>query len=141
MPNVGDTGNGATFVAGTTAVTLAVQKIKIGKYEIDALDVSLLATTDFSLVIASDLKKPVTVTLEGVFSTSVNAPVLGSAPETGTVTFPQRTGESAAATLAGTGFWKSWEIGELANGTIQTVTAEFQFDGDTGPAFTKATTS
>jgi hypothetical protein len=141
MANLGDTGNGATAVFGTSALSLAITEIQIGEITIDMLDVSLLATTDFMLEIASDLKKAPEVTLKFVFDTLATAPVVGGVPETFTVTFPLRTGEATAANLAGTIVITGFQLPELKNGTIQTGTAKVKFNGDTGPAYTKAIAS
>lgn len=138
MANLGDTGNGATFVLGTTSLTLAVESIQIGEITIDMLDVSVLGTTDFMIEIASDLKRAPEVTVNFVFVTTATAPVVGSAAQTGTLTFPLRSGESTAANLAGTGVITSFKLPDLQNGVVQKGSMKFKYDGDTGPTYTVA---
>lgn len=139
MPLLGDTGQGATATFGTSSLSLAVTKILIGEISIDMLDVSVLATTDYLEMIASDLKKTPEVTLDFVFVTSATAPVVGGAAETMTVTFPQRTGETAAATLVGTAQFTSFKLPDLQLGQIQAGQCKWKYNGDTGPTYTKAT--
>lgn len=141
MANLGATGNGATLTLATSSLTLAITKIQIGEITVDMLDVSVLGTTDFEILIKSDLKKTPEIMAEFVFVTSATAPTVASAAETGTVTFPQLTGESAAATLAGTGVVTSFKLPDLENGVVQKGSLKFRYDGDTGPTYTKATTA
>lgn len=138
MASVGDTGNGATAVFGTSALSLLITEIQIGEISIDMLDVSLLATTDFAIEIASDLKKAPEVTLKAVHNTALVAPTVGGAPETFTVTFPLRTGEAAAANLAGTVVITGYTLPTLKNGEVQMLDVKVKFDGDTGPTYTKS---
>lgn len=141
MTLLGDTGNGATATFGTSSLSLAITKIQIGEISIDMLGVSTLATTDYMEEVASDLKKAPEVTIDFVFSTSANAPAVGGAAETMTITFPQRTGETAAATLVGTAQFVGLKLPDLENGKIQTGQVKWKYNGDTGPTYTKATTS
>lgn len=139
MPLIGDTGQGATVTFATSALTLAVTQIQIGEITIDMLDVSTLATTDFMEKIASDLKKAPEVTLTFVFVASANFPGVGGAAETMTITLPLLTGGTVAANLAGTAQFTSAKLPDLQLGKIQTGTCKFQYNGDTGPTYTKQT--
>lgn len=138
MTLLGDTGNGATATFGTSSLSLAITKITIGEITIDMLGVSTLATTDYMEEIASDLKKAPEVTLEFIFGTLANAPAVGGAAETMTVTFPLRTGEGTAANLAGTAQFTAFKLPDLENGKIQSGSCKWKYNGDTGPAYTKA---
>lgn len=141
MPLVGDTGNGATLTFGTTSLALLWETISIGEESIEMLDVSVLATTAFQEMIASDLKQTPEVTVTFVTNTIGAHVAVGAAPETITITAPQRTGETGGATYAGTAVITSFKrFGELANGTIQKGELKFKYDGDTGPTWTAATT-
>lgn len=142
MALVGDTGNGATVTFATTSLSLLITSIQIGEETVEMLDVSTLATTGFMESIASDLKTTPEVTLTYVTDTSDAAPAVGGAAETITITAPQRTGETAAATYAGTAqITSSVVVQQFANGQIQTGQLKFKYNGDTGPTFTAATTS
>lgn len=139
MALIGDTGQGATVTFATSTLALAVTKIKIGEITIDMLDVSTLATTDYMESIASDLKKAPEVELEFVFVATATAPVVGGAAETMTVTLPMLTGGATAANLAGTAQFTSFKIPDLELGKIQTGSCKWQYNGDTGPTYTKQT--
>lgn len=141
MPNIGDTGNGATVTFGTSSLSLAITQIQIGEETIDMLDVSTLATTAYMERIASDLKDPPEVTVSFVFVTSATMPVVGDAPETMTITWPLQTGNNAAANLAGTAVFTSRKLPDLQNGQVQIGQCKWKYNGDTGPTYTKATTS
>lgn len=135
----GDTGQGFTFTFGTQSITLLITQITIGKWSITDLDVSTLATTDFMEKLASDLKDAGTFTVDFIWKTSTTAPVVGTTPETLTITFAQMTGDTAAATLIGTGYvkeitWPTAALGQVNKGQITCT-----WNGDTGPAYTKAT--
>lgn len=141
MPTNGDTGQGWTFTFGTQSISLLVTAINAGKWSVNALDVSVLATTDFMEKLASDLKDAGTFTVDFLWKTSTTAPVVGTTPETFTITAAQMSGDTAAATLAGTGFvqditWPTAALGAVNKGQITCC-----WNGDTGPTYTKATTS
>lgn len=137
----GDTGQGWTFTFGTQSITLLITSINVGKWSVAALDVSVLATTDFMEKLASDLRDAGTFTVDFIWRTSTTAPVIGATPETFTITAAQMTGDTAAATLAGTGFvqditWPTAALGSVNRGQITCV-----WNGDTGPTYTRATTA
>lgn len=139
MALVGDTGNGATFTLSVTGGSYAITKISIGEITVDFQDVSTLSSQDFEEMIANALKKAPEVTIDFVFNTtSSTLPDPASAAETGTVTFPLRTGETTAANLAGTGQVSGLKYPDFANGEVQNGQFKFKYNGDTGPAFTAA---
>jgi hypothetical protein len=141
MPLLGDTGQLMTATFATSSLSLAVTEITIGAHTIDMLDVSVLASTGFQKLIASDLKKAGKVKLKFVFVTSATMPVIGAAPETMTVTWPLQTGNAVAANLAGTGVFTDLKLADGKLGEVMFGECEYQHDGDTGPTYTKATTS
>lgn len=138
MAIAGDVGNGATFTLGTQAISLLIKSIQIGAITVDMLDVSLLATTDFMLEIAAELKKAPEITVNFLHATLLDEVEVGVAAETGTVTFPLRTGEGTAANLAGTGQVTSFKLPDLQINTVQEGSLVFKYNGDTGPTYTKA---
>lgn len=137
----GDTGLGATFTMGTQAITLLITSITVGEEKIDMLDVSTLASTGFMEKVASDLKDAGEATVEFLWKTSTDKPAVGAAAETFTITWPQQAGDTAAATLAGTGVGTSLKYPDLKPGEIQKGSYTFTWDGDTGPTYTEATTA
>lgn len=137
----GDTGQGWTFTFGTQSISLLVTQITCGKWTVTDLDVSVLSDTGFMKKLASDLKDAGTATIDFLWKTSTTAPVVGTTPETFTITAAQMTGDTAAATLAGTGYvkeitWPTAALGQVNKGQIV-----ITWNGDTGPTYTKATTS
>lgn len=139
MALIGDTGQGMTATFGTSSLSLAVTEITIGTISIDMLNVSTLATTDFEELISSDLKKIGKVKLKFVFVGSATAPVVGGAAETMTVTWPLFTGGSTAANLAGTAQFTDLHLADGKLGEVMFGECEWQYNGDTGPTYTKAT--
>lgn len=71
-------------------------------------------------------------------------PPIDQDPETLTITFPLDDGESAGATLAGTGFFSGYtppELADIEDGDegLQKTTIVWEWDGMTGPTWTDAT--
>lgn len=141
MPNIGDTGQGMTATFGTSSLSLAVTEITVGTQSINMLNVSTLASTGFEKLIASDLKTIGKCKLKFIFVASATAPVVGAAPETMTITYPLFAGNVAAANLAGTAVFTDLKLPDGKLGEVMFGECEFQYDGDTGPTYTKATTS
>jgi hypothetical protein len=138
MALVGDTGNGATFTLSAQATSFLIQKISIGESSIDMVDISHLGTTGRMEEILADLATNEEITLDVVWDTALTLPNVGAAAETGTVTFPLRTGEATAANLAGTGHFTARKLPDFANGEAQMGQFKFRFNGDTGPTYTKS---
>lgn len=141
MPNIGDTGQGMTATFGTSTLSLAVTEITIGAQTLNMLNVSTLATTGFEDLIASDLKQIGKVKLRFVFVTQATMPVVGGAAETMTITWPLQTGDNAAANLAGTAVFTDLKLADGRLGEVMFGEVDFQYNGDTGPTYTKATTA
>lgn len=131
----GDTGNGTTLTFGTSSLSLLITQITVGEETIDMLDASTLATTDYQTMIRSDLKKTPEVTFQAIFVQTANAPTVGAAPETVTVTYPTLGG--TAANIAGTAVITGRTFPAAANGQIMMLQGKIKYDGDTGPAYTK----
>lgn len=141
MPLVGDTGNGATFTLTTqTAVnSYKIQSIQIGETTLDMLDVSHLGTSTVQERIASDLQKPGPLTVNFIFSASATALSVTGAVDTATVTLPVLSTQTTTtgATYTGSGVVASVKLPDLQNGTVQIGTIKFEFDGDTGPTYSR----
>lgn len=134
-----DTGNGATIAYATTTFAVKVRDIVLPSHSRDPLDASTLDTTGFEKSIQGDLTKRPMLKVRFLWDTFYAIPSLSSTPETVTVTLPQRTGESSAATYAGTAFFQNVQFPTLANGTVQEGSMDIVFDGGTGPTWTKST--
>jgi hypothetical protein len=137
----GDTGQGMTATFGASSLSLAVTEITVGSETLDMLNVSTLASTGFEKLVRSDLKKIGKCKLKFIFVASATAPVVGAAPETMTITYPLFTGNVVAANLAGSAVFTDFKLPDGKLGEIMFGECEFQYDGTTGPTYTKATTS
>lgn len=147
MALTGDTGNGATlsFAASMgfgTSNTTSMELISItpGAETVGSIDVSTLGTSDCMESIPSDLRD--VGELSGTFkwltsnaATQAGFPDLPAAAGTVTVTWPARSG-TTAATYVGTGFITSWKPPSLQNGELQVGEFSVKFDGETGPTWT-----
>jgi len=133
-----DTGLGAT-VAFTGIVGL-LQEVDLGEQTIEMLDSSYLGTTGFVEKVVGDLVDGGTVTVTMLFNTS-STPITTGTNATLTATFPTRTGESAAATYAGTATLTSQTFPTLIRNELQRQTLTFDLDGQTGPTYTVSTVS
>lgn len=136
-----DTGNGASVTFSTYSGTLAVIDIDLGEQSIGTLDATVLASQDFKKYIFEDLAETNEVTMTVQWDTTETPPACDGVPETVTITFPQRTGETAAANLAGTGAFTTVKYPMLANSEVQQGEITVKFDGQTGPTYTAATTA
>lgn len=144
MALTGDTGNGATIVFsgnmgfGTATTSLQIINVSQGEESVAVIDVSTLATTDAMESIPSDLREIAESSATFKFITTAPVVDLPAAAGTITITWPIRTGETTAATYAGTGFITGFTPPSLANGELQTGEIKWKWDGDTGPTFTIA---
>lgn len=136
----GDTGNGSTisFASGITA-TLKVRSIDPSEVSKPQLDCSHLGTTVYRKLIPDDLTDPPTLAIEYVFDTFDADIAPGTNLGSVVVTFPLRTGESTEAEYAGTAYVASVKKPRLENGVVQMGMVTVQFDGVTGPTWTKST--
>ena len=130
------TGNSST-VSGL-GVTSSIISIEPSPVNVDALDISVLATAGYKKSRPSDLRNPVTVKvmfyyLGGQDHTGTTMAPLASVIYTGTtftVTYPALTGGS----VAGTAFVKDYELPAAKNGEVMVGSYTIQYDGATGPA-------
>lgn len=135
-----DTGAGATLVLTTTGAVGTIRNIKLPEFTIDSLDTSALGTTTYMEKTKTDLADPGEITAEILFDGTVSVPSLG-VHETVTVTFPKIVASNTAATLAATGFIRSYQMPELQVGELQIATITIALDGGynsgTEPTWTK----
>lgn len=146
MPTLlADTGNGATLTQTGTVTEvvnffseLKVRRIEFPEVSNERIDASYLGSTTYREYIPADLTDPPSLTVTCIFETSVSMPAAGDDMGTITVTYPLRTGEVTAATYAGTGNVGAVTMPSIANGEVMECTIRVDFDGGTGPTFTKA---
>lgn len=133
-----DTGHGATATLSSSAYSFNWTSLDLGEETLEPVDTTHLGTSGYRTSIPGDLKSPGQVTMPHQFDAEAAQIVLGTV-ETLTITFPQESGQSAAATLVGTGFFLRHKRPNLQTDTIQDGELVFQFNGLTGPTFTAAT--
>lgn len=153
MPICADTGNQATLAVsapkladGTTADTDVatffsagkVVRIEFPEEALERVECSHLGTDIYKSYIPADLVDPPQVNVTVNFETLHKVPFTGQALGTVTITFPLRPGEQTAASYAGTGYIGAVTMPTLANGELQQIQLRIDFDGVTGPTFTKA---
>jgi hypothetical protein len=148
-----DTGNGGSFgvsgpkqADGTTADTavatfftnLKIKRIEFPEEALERIECSDLANDIYKSYIPADLVDPPQINLTANFRTDDAVPFKGQILGTATVTFPLRAGEATAATYAGTAYVGAITMPSLANGELQEIKLRIDFDGVTGPTFTKS---
>lgn len=137
MANNADTGAGTTIAFGTTGFTAYFTEVDSGEQSRPALEDTYLASTKKTFM-PGDLEDPGVLSGSFYWNQSFTTfPATTTTPETVTVTFPLKSGESTNATLAGTGIVTRVKgpvarVGNLMMGSITV-----QWDGKTGPTYTK----
>lgn len=145
MPVSGDTGNGATLTlamrdASGDVISAALQVITIdvGDITAEGVNASTLGSTRYHENLPNDLATIAESSATFKWLTSADIPAIPSAAGTCTVTFPLRAGEATAANITGTGFLTRVKGPTFENGVLQEGEVSWQWDGDTGPTFTKS---
>lgn len=135
MAIIGDTGNGATMVCGTSGFTANIIELDLPEEVVEAIDASYLGSTK-GVRIPGDLVNCGPITGRYVFNPKTARPTL-STVETITITLPKMVAaSSAAATLAGTAFFTRRKLPGLKNNELNIGEFTIQMDSDTGPTFT-----
>ena len=133
-----DTGHGATVTLATTGLSLNWTSIDLGEETINDVEQTHLGTTGYREYRPGDLKEPGEVVIPFQWDSEAAQIAVGTV-ESLTFTFPTATGQSTAATYAGTGYIKRVKRPNLQTDTIQDGELTVKFDGITGPTYTAAT--
>ena len=133
-----DTGNGATLTFATTVFAAKIVRIEPVTFTRNKIEVSTLDLTAFKKQIQGDLTETPEFRVTFMFDTFLAVPLLTTVPETITITFPTRTGETTAANIAGTAFFREVVFPTLANGEAQQGSMIIAYDGGTGPTWSKS---
>lgn len=150
MPVPGDTGNGTTltFAAnmgfGTATTSMICTTIEAGGWSKPMIAASTLATSGSEEMIPGDLHKPKRGKATFKWLTTAGTAAMYCNPTnagTGSIviTSPLRSGETTAANYTGTGAVVDFTLPTYANGQLQEGSIEWEYDGDTDPAWTGAT--
>lgn len=132
-----DTGNSSTIAFGSSSFSANVYLIGATEQTREPLEDTHLGVTGEKTYIADDLIEPGQFELEFEWDQSFGTfPPISAAAETITITYPLKSGEGTAATLAGTGFLISSSGPSVENGTIMRGSATVKWDGKTGPTYT-----
>ena len=133
-----NTGIGATLVlSGGSTYSARWRSISQFNQVVAALDDTALDSTDYKEFVADDLAEIDPITVETYANLALTPPTVG-ATCTVTITFPKQPNQTTAATLTGTAIITRFSQPELSVGNRLMSTLEFQFDGKTGPTYTKA---
>ena len=127
------TGNSATLTIGSFTATYS--SIGGSTFTREAHDVTAVNSTNFKEYIAGSLQEPGDFEAEFYYDSSAQPPI-ADATGTVTVTFPLKSGQSTAATLAGTAFVNSWSSPELTADGVMMSRMTVKWDGVTEPTFT-----
>lgn len=133
-----DTGHGASFATSSSTLNGRPRAIRTSNSGIQKVSSEALDTTDFMTYKPGDLAEPEEITFPFLFDSEGVYPAKGAA-ETGTLTWPLASGQTTAATYAGSGFIMDVKLPDFEINTIQEGELTFAFDGETGPTFTAAT--
>lgn len=132
------TGHGATISFSSSGFTGAIRSIAAVENEMEKVEDTTLSDDDFKTYIPGDVSEPGDFELTVAIDNEDAVPALGTV-ETITITAPLQTGQSAAASCAGTGFIRKRTISpEYGTNKLQEAKLMVSFDGKTGPAHTPA---
>lgn len=136
MAIVGDTGNGATMVCGTSGFAANHVELDLPEETVQSISAAFFGSTK-DVQIPGDLVSCGPITGRYVFNPTAARPTLSSTPETVTITLPKMiAASSAAATFAGTAFFTRRKLPNLQNNQLNIGEFTFQMNSDTGPTFT-----
>ncbi len=132
---------------GTSGGTYRLQNVDGMREVSDVIETTHHGTTGHRTKIRGDLLDSQPFTVQVQFEGTVGLPSLSAAPELITITMPKALGESAGATIAGTGFVseRQWPGGAAGGTGLKMGEMTIVFNGGEGggsaPAFTEATTT
>ena len=142
MPgSLGRSGQGIAIAFGTTSFAASLHSVsgtERSRAVVDTSHLGLAADAEMTSLPGDLLEAGgFTATFEWNPSFSTMPPIT-SAPETITITYPLRSGESSNATLAGTGYMIRVKNGDVARNTTDVMVGEYEikWDGLTGPTYT-----
>lgn len=135
-----DTGHGASVTFGTSSLSFNWTGIDMGESTLPDVDKSHLGTSGSREFMPGDLVDEGETVISFQWDAEASYPAEGTV-ETVTVTFPQESGQTAAATYAGTGYIKRVRRPNLQTDQLQTGELTVRWDGGTGPTWTAATTA
>lgn len=133
-----DTGHGSTITFGTQGGTWRATRIAGHAETRPVVDTTYHATTTRRTNMPGDLAEMGPFTVVFQFQGNQGLPTETN-PETITVTHPLASGESTAATIAGTGYVTRRKFPDLETNALKMGEFDIQWDGLTGPTFTAAT--
>jgi hypothetical protein len=123
-----DIGTSATVTFATSGFTACIRDISVSGISREAVETTCMDTSNARTFIPGDLYDPGEVSMEILFNPDTDLPLNGAA-EVITITYPLGTGETSAATLAGTGFLTAvdWTV-PLED--VMTASVTFKFTGE-----------
>jgi hypothetical protein len=136
MPMAG-LANGTTITFGTSSFTANIRRIGGANETREAVETAHLGTTGQKTKIPASLTDPGTTEIEFEWDQSFGVfPPIDAVAETITITYPLKSGETANATEAGTGFLTEAEGPTCEDGQLMVGRARIQWDGLTDRVYT-----
>lgn len=139
-------GNGATIAfSGSLTFTAEIRKMGAFDPQVPAIDITKVTTANYQESAPGRVMEhgdiPITIIWDGSKTTSIyngahNTRIIGRAG-TITITFPKTNlAATTAASLTGTGYFRSFPTPPIESNTLMETTAIWRFDGQTPPNFT-----
>lgn len=126
-----DTGNGATLTR--SGFTVDITGLSITNQTMETLDISLLSDTSWMQKVSADLADGGSLVVDYLVDATGGSgefPSLGGAGVATTVTFPIHTsGNTTAATFAGTTIVTDRKLPDFRNNELQTASVTLTYDG------------
>lgn len=138
MPYAVDTGNGASIAFSDTPYVGQYEELDAGEDTLGTIEDSYLETVGRKTYIAEDLVESGEIKGVTQFDSAADIPELTGEPETVTITWPLKAGQSTPATLSGTGILTKFTRPKFVNNQKQMSEIAVKWDGKTGPVYTAA---
>lgn len=132
-------GDGATFTFGDfNGHIISISGLSVSRERIQ--DIQLGSTGFINYVFSTLLDhQPLELTLaiQGDELGEMLSAITDETPDTGTLTYQKRTGETTAAVISGTGLATQVQFGDHSSGERVEGSLQWSFDGVTGPTITE----
>lgn len=130
------TGKGATATFGSSSWSLAIKEIDLGEVSKEPVEDTPLSASKKTFI-PGDVTDEGEATIDYYFDQSAaSQPGVTSTPETITFTFPLKSAETVAATLAGTGMVTKVSRPKLMLNGLMMGKLTVKWNGKTGPSYT-----
>lgn len=130
------TGKGSAITFGASGWSLSIKEIDLGEQTKEMVEDTPLSASKRTFI-PGDVTDEGEMQVTAFFDQSAaSQPGVVSVSETVTVTFPLKTAETVAATLAGKGVVTKVSRPKLIINTLMMIVLTVKWDGKTGPSYT-----